>query len=71
MFLYNSVALCDGANKGEESCYYVIFTAQFQRDKASAHINACETLMEVTGLWMIISQIEEAPKAGIDFYLPG
>lgn len=63
------VSLCDGANKGEENCYSVIFTTQFQRDKASAYISACGTLMEDTGLWMIISQNEEVPKAEIHFYL--
>lgn len=50
LFLCNLVALCDGVNKGEENCCSVILTTQFQRDKASAHINVCEILMEDTGL---------------------
>lgn len=71
MFLCNSVTLCDSAKKGEERCYSVICTTQFQRDKALAHISARETLVEDTGLWMIISQTEEVTRAGIDSYLPG
>lgn len=48
MFLCSLVSLCDGAYKGEESYYSVIFTTQ--RDQVSAHINIREILMEDTGL---------------------
>lgn len=50
MFLCNSISLSDGAYKDEESCCSVISTTGFQRDTASAHISACETLREETGL---------------------
>ena len=50
MFLCNSVSLCDGAYKDEESCYSMVFTTGLQRDTASAHVSECETLREETGL---------------------
>lgn len=33
VFLCNSVSLCDGAYKDEESCSSMIFTTQFQRER--------------------------------------